>query len=154
MGEPTKPGTTPSLPGAMSTRTDGAGSVASKQAIRYAAGEPGAENFYNLQSQAPLSASGQMPKPSAAGVRNAAMGGAPQPGQPGPTATPLLAPNMNGNMPFTSGNPLGAGPGLDSLGLMPNAQMGGVSARNTVQAAASRPDASPELQHLAAQLGQ
>jgi hypothetical protein len=60
---------------------------------------------------------------------------------------------MDGAMPFTSGNPLGAGPGLDSLGLMPNAQMGGVSARNTVQAAASRPDASPELQHLAAQLG-
>ena len=151
MGEPTKPGTTPSLPGAMSTRTDGG--PASKQAIRYAAGEPGAENFYNLQSQAPLSASGQMPKPSAAGVRNAAMGGAPQPAQQGMTATPLLAPNMGGTMPFTSGNPLGAGPGPESLGLTPNAQMGGVSARNTVQAAASRPDASPELQHLAAQLG-
>ena len=152
MGEPIKPGTTPSLPGALSTRTDGG--PAAKQAIRYAAGEPGAEDFYNTQAQAPLSASGQMPKPSAAGVRNAAMGGAPQSGQPGPTATPLLAPNMNGTMPFTSGNPLGAGPGLESLGLMPNAQMGGVSARNTVQAAASRPDASPELQHLAAQLGQ
>ena len=152
MGEPTKPGTTPSLPGALSTRTDGG--PAAKQAIRYAAGEPGAENFYNLQSQAPLSASGQMPKPSAAGVRNAAMGEAQTPGQPGLTATPLLTPNMNSTMPFTSGNPLGAGPGLESLGLVPNAQMGGVSARNTVQAAASRPDASPELQHLAAQLGQ
>ena len=152
MGEPIKPGTTPSLPGALSTRTDGG--PAAKQAIRYAAGEPGAENFYNLQSQAPLSASGQMPKPSAAGVRNAAMGEAQTPGQPGLTATPLLTPNMNSTMPFTSGNPLGAGPGLESLGLVPNAQMGGVSARNTVQAAASRPDASPELQHLAAQLGQ
>jgi len=147
-----KPSATPSLPGALSTRTDGG--PAAKQAIRYAAGEPGAEDFYNTQAQAPLSASGQMPQPSAAGVRNAAMGGATQPAQQGMTATPLLAPNMNSTMPFTSGNPLGAGPGPESLGLMPNAQMGGVSARNTVQAAASRPDASPELQHLAAQLGQ
>jgi hypothetical protein len=54
MGTPAKPGTTPSLPGANSTRTDGPGSVASKQAIRYAAGEPGAEEFANLQGQAAM----------------------------------------------------------------------------------------------------
>ena len=52
MATPVKPGTTPSLPGAMSTRTDGG--PASKQAIRYAAGEPGAEDFVNLQRQAAL----------------------------------------------------------------------------------------------------
>jgi hypothetical protein len=156
MGTPNQPGTTPSLPGAQSSRTDGPGSVASKQAIRYAAGERGAEDFVNLQGQAPMSKSMQMPQPSAAGIANTAAGQA-QPQQSMQSSSPLaglLDPNLNSPNPITHGNPLGAGAGLEALGLQPNQQFGGTTARQTVQASASKLDASPELQHLAAQLGQ
>lgn len=59
MGEPAKPATTPSLPGALSTRTDGPGSIASKQAQRYISGMPSygdGQELANLQAQAPMAA--------------------------------------------------------------------------------------------------
>ena len=57
MPQADKPATTPSLPGALSTRTDGG--VASKQAQRYISGMPNygdGQELANLQAQAPMAA--------------------------------------------------------------------------------------------------
>jgi hypothetical protein len=57
MPQANKPATTPSLPGALSTRTDGG--VASKQAQRYISGMPSygdGQELANLQAQAPMAA--------------------------------------------------------------------------------------------------
>ena len=79
MPEAKNPSTTPSLPGAMARRTDGG--PASKQAIRYAAGEPGAEDFVNLQRQAPLAKTPNAPTadvtPTASDVQPAQQMGTP-----------------------------------------------------------------------------
>jgi hypothetical protein len=117
MGEPIKPGATPSLPGAMSTRTDGG--PASKQAIRYAAGEKGAEDFVNLQRQAPL-AKAQTAKPMAPSEISAAAQSAGQqnqmmPQQGGPSAIPLGAPTQFPNEPVTNGAAAGPGAGPEAL---------------------------------------
>ena len=55
MPQAEKPSTTPSLPGALSRRTDGG--VASKQAQRYISGMPNygdGQDMANLQAQAPV----------------------------------------------------------------------------------------------------
>ena len=118
MATPAKPGTTPSLPGAMSTRTDGG--PASKQAIRYAAGEPGAEDFVNLQRQAVLAktpgAKGMTPSQVAqAASQGGEQSAMPQMGQ-GPQAIPLDVPSQMPGQPVTHG--ADAGPGADSSALI------------------------------------
>ena len=64
MGTPAKPATTPSLPGVHSTRTDGPGSIASKQAQRYISGMPNygdGQELQSLQASAPMEAAPQTP---------------------------------------------------------------------------------------------
>jgi len=158
MPAPQKPATTPSLPGALSTRTDGPGSVASKQAQRYVAGMPSygdGQDLMNLQAQAPMSATrlgGNAPAPSA--LAAAAQQGAQQQGGMAQQVTPLSAPTQRPEEPVTAGAPMGAGPGPEAIGIQPGqAVQTGISAKNLVQSLASNKDAAPELQQLAATLG-
>jgi len=159
MPAPQKPATTPSLPGALSTRTDGPGSVASKQAQRYVAGMPSygdGQELMNLQAQAPMSATrlgGNAPAPSALAAA-AQQGAQQQQGGMAQQVTPLSAPTQRPNEPVTTGAPMGAGAGPEALGIQPGAApQGGQSAKNLVQALAANADASPELQRLATALG-
>ena len=156
MPQAAKPSTTPSLPGANSTRTDGG--VASKQAQRYISGMPNygdGQEMANLQAQAPMSASsiqGQKMTPSQ--VAQAASNGQSQGQAQQMPVTPLTAPTQRPSEPVTAGSPLGAGPGPEALGIHPSQVMqGGQSAKSLVQTLASHPDASPELQQLASALG-
>ena len=155
MPAPQKPATTPSLPGAMSQRTDGG--IASKQAQRYISGMPSygdGQELMDLQSMAPLAAT-----PSAKPVSKTALTEAAQQGQTPqqagamPNVVPLNAPTQFPNEPVTTGAASGLGAGPEILGAMPT-QMGGTSARQTIQNLAMHPDASPELKRLAASLGQ
>jgi hypothetical protein len=71
----------------MARRTDGG--PASKQAIRYAAGEPGAEDFTNLQRQAPMAKTPDVPTGSVTPTAS-------EPSQPQQDqGTPML-PSLNG----------------------------------------------------------
>jgi len=156
MPQAAKPSTTPSLPGALSQRTDGG--VASKQAQRYISGMPNygdGQEMANLQAQAPMSASsiqGQKMTPSQ--VAQAGSNGQSQGQAQQMPVTPLTAPTQRPNEPVTAGSPLGAGPGPEALGIHPSQVMqGGQSAKSLVQTLASHPDASPELQQLASALG-
>ena len=118
MPQAAKPSTTPSLPGAMSRRTDCG--VASKQAQRYISGMPNygdGQDLANLQAQAPMSASGtpgNMPAPVAGG----------EPAQ-GPTAIPIDAPTQRPGEPVTAGAASGPGPGPEILPGTPQAQTQG-----------------------------
>jgi hypothetical protein len=101
----------------MSTRTDGG--PASKQAIRYAAGEPGAEDFVNLQRQAALAktpgAKGMTPSQVAqAASQSGQQSAMPQMGQ-SPQAIPLDVPSQFPNEPVTNGSPSGPGAGPEAL---------------------------------------
>ena len=156
MPQAEKPSTTPSLPGALSRRTDGG--VASKQAQRYISGMPNygdGQDMANLQAQAPMSASsiqGQKMTPSQ--IAQAASNGQSQGQAQQMPVTPLTAPTQRPNEPVTAGSPLGAGPGPEALGIHPSQVIqGGQSAKSLVQTLASHPDASPELQQLASALG-
>ena len=156
MPQAEKPSTTPSLPGALSRRTDGG--VASKQAQRYISGMPNygdGQDMANLQAQAPMSASsiqGQKMTPSQ--IAQAASNGQSQGQAQQMPVTPLTAPTQHPNEPVTAGSPLGAGPGPEALGIHPSQVIqGGQSAKSLVQTLASHPDASPELQQLASALG-
>ena len=156
MPQAEKPSTTPSLPGALSRRTDGG--VASKQAQRYISGMPNygdGQEMANLQAQAPMSASsiqGQKMTPSQ--VAQAASNGQSQGQAQQMPVTPLTAPTQRPSEPVTAGSPLGAGPGPEALGIHPSQVMqSGQSAKSLVQTLASHPDASPELQQLASALG-
>jgi len=118
MPQAAKPSTTPSLPGALSTRTDGG--VASKQAQRYISGMPNygdGQELANLQAQAPMSASGtpgNAPAPVAGG----------EPAQ-GPTVIPIDAPSQRPNEPVTAGAASGPGPGPEILPGTPQAAQAG-----------------------------
>ena len=154
MPQAAKPSTTPSLPGAMSRRTDGG--VASKQAQRYISGMPNygdGQDLANLQAQAPMSASGvHAQKMTPSQIAQAASNGQSQQAQM--PVTPLSAPTQRPNEPVTAGSPLGAGPGPEALGIHPAQTIPtGQSAKSLVQTLASHPDASPELQQLATALG-
>jgi len=156
MPQATKPSTTPSLPGALSRRTDGG--VASKQAQRYISGMPNygdGQDLANLQAQAPMSASGvQGQKMTPSQIAQAASNGQSQAQQAQMNVTPLSAPTQRPNEPVTAGSPLGAGPGPEALGIHPAQTMQtGQSAKSLVQTLASHPGASPELQQLATALG-
>ena len=159
MPQAAKPSTTPSLPGANSTRTDGG--VASKQAQRYVSDMPNygdGQELANLQAQAPLSATNMQgrkmtPSQIAQAASNAA-GQQSNPQQNQMPVTPLNAPTQRPNEPVTTGSPMGPGAGPEALGINPSqAMQGGQSAKGLVQALASHPDASPELQQLASTLG-
>ena len=156
MPQAEKPSTTPSLPGALSRRTDGG--VASKQAQRYISGMPNygdGQEMANLQAQATMFASsiqGQKMTPSQ--VAQAASNGQSQGQAQQMPVTPLTAPTQRPSEPVTAGSPLGAGPGPEALGIHPSQVMqSGQSAKSLVQTLASHPDASPELQQLASALG-
>ena len=131
-------------PGKLSARTDGG--AASKQASRYiAGGDYGDGGLMALQQSAPMAKT---------------LGGASSPmptGQPvqdsGPQVVPLTEPSQRPNEPVTSGAAAGAGPGPEALGLPPQAQQGGTSAKQVVQGLAAHPDASPALKQLADLLG-
>lgn len=154
MPQAKNPATTPSLPGANSTRTDGG--IASKQAQRYIAGMPNygdGQEMMDLQAMAPMAktdatAAATQSVPQGSLTQSAVAQQAQQ-----PQVTSLLAPTQFPNEPVTHGSPLGPGGGPEVLGLQPGVQ-GGQSARQTVQSLASNPDASPELIQLAKILGQ
>ena len=81
-------------PGALSKRTDG-------QPAQYVSGLPYGEGqeFYDLQQQAPMSQSGNVPRPTRAS------GSAPM-----STPTPLFSPTERPDEPVTSGAAYGPGP--------------------------------------------
>lgn len=133
-------------PGKLSARTDGG--AGSKQTARYiAGGDYGDGGLMATQQGAPMAktlggASAPMPQ------------GQPQQMQPqGPPVIPLTAPSQRPDEPVTSGAAAGAGPGPEALGLVPQAQQGGTSAKQIVQGLAAHPDASPALKQLADLLG-
>ena len=114
MPQANKPSATPSLPGAMARRTDGG--PASKQAVRYAAGEPGAEDFAALQGQAPMSKAPEAKPMGASAIAQAAQSSQQQPMQgQGPSAIPLDAPSQLPGQPVTHGANAGPGAGPESL---------------------------------------
>lgn len=114
MPQANKPSATPSLPGAAARRTDGG--PASKQAVRYAAGEPGAEDFAALQGQAAMAKTPDARPMGASAIAAAAQGGQPQQQQgQGPTAMPLDMPSQLPGQPVTHGADAGPGAGSDSL---------------------------------------
>ena len=103
MGTPAKPATTPSLSGANSSRTDGpvGKAVASKQAMRYAAGEPGAGDFYDLQGQAAMNKTPDSKGMSPSVIAAAAAQGQ---GQQGLQTIPLDAPSQLPGQSVTHGS--------------------------------------------------
>jgi len=157
MATPVKPGTTPSLPGAMSTRTDGG--PASKQAIRYAAGEPGAEDFANLQGQAPMAKTpgvkGMAPSQIEAAAAQSGQPSQQQMPQGNPVQPiPLGAPSQYPEQPVTHGANAGPGAGSEAL-IIPDQTAGQYqSALQMFQQMASNPNASAALKYLAQRIGQ
>jgi hypothetical protein len=158
MATPANPGMTPSLPGAMSTRTDGG--PASKQAVRYAAGEPGAEDFTNLQRQAPMAKTPGVKSMPPSQIAQAAAQGQGQPAQmagpvPNPISPiPLGAPTQNPNEPVTNGAAAGPGAGPEALILPNQVQSQYENAYQMFQQMASNPNASPAMKYLAQRIGQ
>ena len=135
-------------PGALSQRTDGG--PASKQAMRYVSGMPNygdGTDMMQIQSGAPMAATPSPQPTSPAQMAQAAQ----QQSQP---VTPLTAPTQRPNEPVTAGAASGPGVGPEALGIQPGQTIQPAqSAKQTVQALASHPDAGPELQALASALG-
>jgi hypothetical protein len=104
--KPSKPAPV-SGPGKLARRTDGG--PAQKVRDIPSQGYGDAAGFRALEQAAPMAAN-DVPQPSPAG------GGGP--GSP-LDVIPFNAPTSRPDEPVTSGSPLGAGPGLESLGLMP-----------------------------------
>lgn len=98
-------------PGALSQRTDGG---PAKPA--YVSGLPYGEgqDFYDLQTSAPLGAEAAKP-------RNRSGATAPQGGAPSPT--PLFAPTARPDEPVTAGAPVGPGPGPQAAQRQPRARL-------------------------------
>ena len=158
MATPVNPSATPSLPGAMASRTDGG--PASRQAVRYAAGEPGAEDFANLQGQAPMAKTPDSKKMAPSQIAQAGMQAQQQqPMQQQPmsnpsTATPLDVMSQYPTQPVTHGADAGAGAGSESL-ILPNPIQGQYQdAYQMFAQMASNPDASPAMKYLAMRIGQ
>ena len=140
-------------PGALSQRTDGG--AASKQALRYVSGMPNygdGQELMDMQKSAPMAQTNN-PAVSQAQVNQAAQGQQQQaPAQQ--NIVPLSAPTQRPNEPVTTGAASGPGFGPSILGIQPGQGMQtGLSAKSVVQGLASNPDASPELQRLASNLG-
>ena len=145
--EPSKPAVQ-SGPGALSQRVDGG--PASKQTARYiAGGDYGDAGLLPLQQGAPMAAT-NMPSPQAVKT----LQGPDQPqGQQYTPVTTLDMPTMRPDEPVTSGAAAGPGPGPEALRLPTTGMQGGITAQASVRNLATRPDASPQLKQLAAQLG-
>ena len=134
-------------PGPLSQRVDGG--PASKQTARYiAGGDYGDAGLLPIQQGAPMAAT-NMPAPQPV---QATQGGAQQEQDLNQPVIPLTEPTQRPNEPVTSGAALGAGPGPEALRL-PAVAQGGATAQALVQNLATRPDASPQLKQIAAQLG-
>lgn len=157
MPQANKPSATPSLPGAMARRTDGG--PASKQAVRYAAGEPGSEDFAALQGQADMAKTPEAkPMPQSAITQAAAQGnqqgGQQQPMQNPVQPIPLGAPSQYPTQPVTHGADAGAGAGSEALILPDNSQAQYQTALQLFQQMASQPNASAAIKYLAQRSGQ
>ena len=121
------------------------------QAPRYMPGLPQGQGraTFNNSKAAPL-AGNPTPQMAAPQVGQ----NSPQMAPTGTSVTPLTAPTQRPNEPVTAGAALGPGVGPEAIGITPGMTMNqGQSAKQTVQALASHPDASSELQSLASALG-
>lgn len=148
MPAPKKPATTPSLPGANSTRTDGG--IASKQAQRYISGMPNygdGQQVMDIQGGAPMAAA-----PAAPALPLTSSAGNGQSVQP--AVTSLTAPTQRPFEPVTAGSPLGAGPGPEALNLGAPDITQYQTVREGLQAYAAHPDASPAAKYLAQRINQ
>jgi len=133
-------------PGASSQRTDGG--PGSTQAARWVAGgDYGDGGLMGIQQGAPMAAT---PTPQTTMPQVQPQGQMQDQGQP---VVPLTAPTTRPNEPVTAGAAAGPGPGLEALRIPMGGMQGGATAQATVQNLAARPDASPQLKQLAAQLG-
>jgi hypothetical protein len=97
MPQAQKPATTPSLPGALSTRTDGG--IASKQAMTKMTGMPYGQNqdYNQIEASAPMAKAEQSKPMSPTQIAGAAQQGQQQPQQPaGPTGMPANLPSLTG----------------------------------------------------------
>lgn len=83
-------------PGALSQRTDGGPT----QGAKYMSGMPYGENTMAQQTSAPMAGRAEPPAME--------------------LPTPLMAPTTRPNEPITSGVDIGAGPGSEALGALPN----------------------------------
>lgn len=134
MPEPRKPAAV-SGPGRMSRRTDGGPRQKMRELPDAQYGE--AKTFRELQQGAPL-AQAQTPA-------------APSPQGPKRTPIPFNAPTARPDEPVTAGNPLGAGPGPEAMGL---AGGGGDNLERfrsmipILQIQANKPDASQALRNF------
>jgi len=143
--QPSKPAVQ-SGPGALSQRVDGG--PASKQTARYiAGGNYGDGGLMGIQQGAPMSAT-PTPQPQTPQVQS--QGLMQNQGSP---VVPLTAPTMRPNEPVTAGAAAGPGPGPEALRIPISGMQQAPTGIATVQNLASRPDASPQLKQLAAQLG-
>lgn len=131
-------------PGSLSQRTDGG--VGSKQAARYiAGGDYGDGGLMGIQQGAPMAKT--LSSAPAGPTGNGQVADQSQ------QVIPLSAPSQRPFEPVTAGAATGPGPGPEALGMLPQAQQGGTSAKQIVQGLASHPDASPALRQLANLLG-
>jgi hypothetical protein len=148
MGKPVNPATTPSLPGANSTRTDGG--IASKQAQRYISGMPNygdGQQVMDIQGGAPMAAAPAtptLPLTSSAGDGQTVQ----------PPVTSLTAQSERPFEPVTAGAAAGPGAGPEALNLGAPDITQYQTVKEGLQAYASHPDASPAAKFLAQRVNQ
>jgi hypothetical protein len=148
MPAPKKPATTPSLPGANSTRTDGG--IASKQAQRYISGMPNygdGQQVMDIQGGAPMAAA-----PATPALPLTPTAGDGQTVQP--AVTPLTAPTQKAFEPVSAGAALGPGAGPEALNLGAPDITQYQTVKEGLQAYAAHPDASPAARFLAQRINQ
>ena len=144
MPAPKKPATTPSLPGAQSTRTDGG--IADKQVQRAITGMPNygdGQELADLQSAAPLAATPEA-KPMTNGQIANAVSTAPQTAPTVPAQLPKLTDPSN--RPWE--------PVTTPANLTQDVAGQYQTAYSLFNSMASRPDASPAMKYLAQRIGQ
>jgi len=147
MGQPIKPATTPSLPGAMSTRTDGG--VASKQAQRYISGMPNygdGQDMMNLQAQAPMAATPDVKPMSAADITQ----GVEQPAQQAAPIDMSQLPKLTDPSQRPWENVTTPHPIQTNQDVQAQYQ----SARSLIASMANSPTASPMMKYLGQRIGQ
>jgi len=147
MPQANKPATTPSLPGALSTRTDGG--VASKQAQRYISGMPNygdGQDLANLQAQAPMAATPDVKPMPTADIASAAQQ-APQASMPMDTSSlpSLTGPSERPWEHVTTPHPIQQNPDVQGQYQ---------SAKTLIASMASSPTASPMMKYLGERIGQ
>jgi hypothetical protein len=144
MPAPKKPATTPSLPGAQSTRTDGG--IADKQVQRAITGMPNygdGQELADLQAAAPLAATPSA-KPMTKGQVAQATTQSPATGQQPQAPLPkLFDPSQRPWEPVTT-----------PANLTQDVEGQYQTAYSLFNSMASRPDASPSMKYLAQRIGQ